>query len=74
MSKPAEAQHLDEREPAGRGSLATMLADLNRRYGQLFDCRFPYAMGWQAEPYGLDGAGYFPAIPTGRVHAEDCKP
>ncbi len=33
-------------------SLATILADLARRYDQLFACSFPYTMGWHGAPNG----------------------
>jgi UDPglucose--hexose-1-phosphate uridylyltransferase len=33
-------------------ALAQMLRNLTARYDQLFDCSFPYSMGWHGAPFG----------------------
>jgi UDPglucose--hexose-1-phosphate uridylyltransferase len=37
---------------AERGDLAEMLRALTIRYDNLFECPFPYSMGWRGAPYG----------------------
>lgn len=50
-------QRLNEIPTSARTTLASALGDLTRRYDQLFDCEFPYSMGWHGAPYdgGLTG-------------------
>jgi len=38
-----------------RMSLADVLSALLIRYDNLFECSFPYSMGWHGAPYGLPG-------------------
>ena len=38
---------------AARVSLGTIIAALLRRYDGLFDCDFPYSMGWHGAPHSL---------------------
>ena len=33
-----------------RASLATIITDVTKRYDTLFDCEFPYSMGWHGRP------------------------
>ncbi len=35
-----------------RISLASMIKDITTRYDNLFQCSFPYSMGWHSAPYG----------------------
>lgn len=51
-------QRLNEIPTSARTTLASALGDLTRRYDQLFDCEFPYSMGWHGAPYdgGLTGS------------------
>ena len=44
----------DLSEPA-RAALASILTRLLNRYDGLFDCDFPYSMGWHGAPHGLGG-------------------
>ncbi|MCA1662144.1 MAG: galactose-1-phosphate uridylyltransferase [Novosphingobium sp.] len=44
---------LEELDDVGRAALAAILADLLARYDALFDCRFPYSMGWHGAPHAL---------------------
>jgi UDPglucose--hexose-1-phosphate uridylyltransferase len=46
-----------------RDQLAEILRRLNARYDNLFECSFPYSMGWHAQP--LDGREH----PGCRLHA-----
>jgi UDPglucose--hexose-1-phosphate uridylyltransferase len=43
-------QRLPELAPAARQDLAAMLQILTTRYDNLFECSFPYSMGWHAAP------------------------
>ena len=52
-----------------RASLATIVADVTKRYDALFDCEFPYSMGWHGQPSDgtfQDGwrlhAAYYPPL------------
>ena len=44
-------RRLDEIPVSARATLAGALGDLTRRYDRLFDCEFPYSMGWHGAPY-----------------------
>lgn len=44
-------QRLDEIPKPSRTALSAALGDLTRRYDRLFDCEFPYSMGWHGAPY-----------------------
>jgi len=39
---------------AERGDLALILGDLTTRYDNLFQCPFPYSMGWHGAPFGQE--------------------
>jgi UDPglucose--hexose-1-phosphate uridylyltransferase len=47
-------QRIEQMEDDQRDDLATILRDLTARYDNLFECSFPYSMGWHGAPY-LDG-------------------
>jgi UDPglucose--hexose-1-phosphate uridylyltransferase len=42
---------LPELSPAQRSDLASMLRHLLVRYNRLFECSFPYSMGWHGAPF-----------------------
>ena len=44
---------LEDLSGAARVSLGTIIAALLRRYDGLFDCDFPYSMGWHGAPHSL---------------------
>jgi UDPglucose--hexose-1-phosphate uridylyltransferase len=45
---------LDDLNPAQRADLAVALKRLTTAYDNLFQCSFPYSMGWHGAPYGPD--------------------
>ncbi len=46
-------QRLEQLTSAQQHSLAQILQSLTSRYDNLFQCSFPYSMGWHAAPYHL---------------------
>ena len=44
---------LEDGSAAARASLGTIMAALLQRYDGLFDCDFPYSMGWHGAPHSL---------------------
>jgi UDPglucose--hexose-1-phosphate uridylyltransferase len=46
------AQRLPQLDDAQRDSLAAALRELTARYDNLFQCSFPYSMGWHGAPFG----------------------
>ncbi len=44
---------LEDLSAAARADLGTIIAALLRRYDGLFDCDFPYSMGWHGAPHSL---------------------
>lgn len=40
-------------------SLGNILRDLTARYDNLFECSFPYSMGWHGAPFNTDSAGHW---------------
>jgi len=52
-------QRLPQLDASQRDSLAAILAELTRRYDALFDCDFPYSMGWHGAPFGEEEAGHW---------------
>ncbi|MET0980845.1 MAG: UDP-glucose--hexose-1-phosphate uridylyltransferase [Telluria sp.] len=47
-------QRLDQLDAAQRADLALALQRLTTRYDNLFECSFPYSMGWHGAPYLAD--------------------
>jgi UDPglucose--hexose-1-phosphate uridylyltransferase len=45
-------QRLPELLPDQRSSLAAAIRELTIRYDNLFNCSFPYSMGWHGAPFG----------------------
>lgn len=52
-------QRLPDLKTAQRQSLAAALGELTRRYDALFDCAFPYSMGWHGAPFGEGDADHW---------------
>jgi len=47
-------KRLEDLDAAQRADLALALRQLTIRYDNLFQCSFPYSMGWHGAPYGTD--------------------
>ncbi|MEM7283593.1 MAG: UDP-glucose--hexose-1-phosphate uridylyltransferase [Pseudomonadota bacterium] len=47
-------RRMDELDSPQRDSLATVIKQLTSRYDNLFNCSFPYSMGWHYAPYHQD--------------------
>jgi UDPglucose--hexose-1-phosphate uridylyltransferase len=47
-------QRLEELNDAQRADLALALKQLTTRYDNLFQCSFPYSMGWHGAPYASE--------------------
>jgi len=47
-----QVQHLEQLTVAEQQHLAEILQALTIRYDNLFQCSFPYSMGWHCAPYG----------------------
>ena len=47
-------QRLPQMDAAARADLARVLQALTSRYDNLFQCPFPYSMGWHGAPFGED--------------------
>jgi UDPglucose--hexose-1-phosphate uridylyltransferase len=62
-------QQLTQLDPAHRADLALALKRLTSRYDNLFQCSFPYSMGWHGAPFDANASGA--AIDTGawQLHA-----
>jgi UDPglucose--hexose-1-phosphate uridylyltransferase len=61
-------QHITELSKSQKVSLAGILKQLTVRYDNLFNCSFPYSMGWHGAPY--DGESY----PQWTLHASFLPP
>ena len=46
---------LEDLSAAARAALGAIIAALLQRYDALFDCDFPYSMGWHGAPHSLGG-------------------
>jgi UDPglucose--hexose-1-phosphate uridylyltransferase len=51
------AQRLPDLNDAQRNSLAAIVSELTTRYDNLFECAFPYSMGWHGAPFDDSDAG-----------------
>jgi len=47
-------QRLPQLDGPQRADLALALQQLTTRYDNLFNCAFPYSMGWHGAPFGVD--------------------
>ncbi|MFO1338334.1 MAG: UDP-glucose--hexose-1-phosphate uridylyltransferase [Burkholderiaceae bacterium] len=61
-------QRLPALTPGQRDSLADAVGQLTTRYDNLFQCPFPYSMGWHGAPTGPGGADVADA-PHWQLHA-----
>jgi UDPglucose--hexose-1-phosphate uridylyltransferase len=61
-------QRLPELDAGARADLALALKKLTSRYDNLFQCEFPYSMGWHGAPF--DGASH----PHWQLHAHFYPP
>jgi UDPglucose--hexose-1-phosphate uridylyltransferase len=52
-------QRLPDLTTAHRDDLACALKQLTARYDNLFQCSFPYSMGWHGAPFGQDEIGHW---------------
>lgn len=62
------ASHLHATTSRQRQRLAAVLSELLIRYDNLFQCSFPYSMGWHSAPYNNQAAPYW------QVHAHFYPP
>ena len=51
----AAVQRLPQLKSGQRDSLASIVSELTTRYDNLFECSFPYSMGWHGAPFDVDG-------------------
>ncbi|MEY2892997.1 MAG: hypothetical protein RJA98_2905 [Pseudomonadota bacterium] len=63
-------QQLPQLTAAQRADLALALKQLTSRCDNLFQCSFPYSMGWHGAPFALDGS----ADPAWQLHAHFYPP
>lgn len=63
-----DARRMTDLEPGARASLADALRRLGVAYDNLFECSFPYSMGWHGAPFGAGAA------PHWRLHAHFYPP
>lgn len=47
-----QIQRIDELDAEQRDALAKLLKEFTSKYDNLFDCAFPYSMGWHGAPTG----------------------
>ncbi|MDE2371851.1 MAG: UDP-glucose--hexose-1-phosphate uridylyltransferase [Burkholderiales bacterium] len=64
----APVQRLPQLADAQRDSLAAIVRELTTRYDNLFECPFPYSMGWHGAPW--DGTDH----PDWQLHAHFYPP
>ena len=50
---------ITELTPAEQVSLGQILRDIAARYDNLFECSFPYSMGWHGAPFGADAVSHW---------------
>ncbi|MBN1378151.1 MAG: UDP-glucose--hexose-1-phosphate uridylyltransferase [Gammaproteobacteria bacterium] len=48
------ARHLDDLSAAQKSDLALILKKITSRYDNLFQCSFPYSMGWHGQPFNKE--------------------
>jgi UDPglucose--hexose-1-phosphate uridylyltransferase len=61
-------QRLPELSAVQRSDLAAVLKTLTTRYDNLFECSFPYSMGWHGAPFGGGDSLHW------QLHAHFCPP
>jgi len=67
-------QRLPQLGAAQRDSLAAILSELTVRYDNLFDCAFPYSMGWHGAPFGEAGGDGDDGAAPWQLHAHFYPP
>ena len=65
---------LTELDSAQRTSLAQILGELLARYDNLFECSFPYSMGWHGAPGSALSSAQDRAQPHWQLHAHFFPP
>ena len=65
-------QRLPQLSERRRSSLAQVLRELTARYDNLFECSFPYSMGWHGAPF--ESSSDAPADPAWQLHAHFYPP
>ena len=50
---------ITELSAAEQVSLGQILRDIAARYDNLFECSFPYSMGWHGAPFGVEDVGHW---------------
>jgi UDPglucose--hexose-1-phosphate uridylyltransferase len=68
----AAVRRLPDLDAAQRQDLAVALKELTSRYDNLFQCSFPYSMGWHGAPF--NGAGDFESDDCWQLHAHFYPP
>lgn len=63
-----DVARLPDLTAAQRSDLAVILTDLTTRYDNLFQCSFPYSMGWHGAPFGQEHSDHW------RLHAHFYPP
>ncbi len=63
-----DVARLPDLTEAQRADLAVILGDLTTRYDNLFQCPFPYSMGWHGAPFGHEPSAHW------RLHAHFYPP
>ena len=58
LPKQARAR-ITELTEAEQLSLGNILRDITARYDNLFECSFPYSMGWHGAPFNADDASHW---------------
>ena len=66
-------QRMSQLTDSQASSLAALLRDLTGRYDRLFDCSFPYSMGWHGAPFESHVPDA-PADPAWQLHAHFYPP
>lgn len=54
-----DVRRLEDLDDTSRDALSEVLSGLLIRYDNLFQCSFPYSMGWHGAPYGADDAEHW---------------
>lgn len=55
----AQRARITDLNDAEQVSLGQILRDLTARYDNLFQCSFPYSMGWHGAPFGTDDVNHW---------------
>jgi len=69
-----KVSRITELNEAQQADLATALKDITTRYDNLFQCSFPYCMGWHGAPFSLEENGSDEQSQHWQVHASFFPP